>query len=59
MLTTTHKLSVMEARQIKEALLRDMPADPVGLAQELIEAFAAIERATEGAASSPAPRGER
>lgn len=60
MLQLTHKLSAFEAEQIKEALLRDMPACPVDVAQELIAAFAVIDAATaEAAPSSPAPAGGR
>lgn len=48
---TTHKLSALEAEQIKEALLRTLASvtSPVDVAQELIKAFALIDATTESA----------
>jgi hypothetical protein len=39
-------LALDDAEAIKEALLRDMPTEPVERAQELIKAFALIDAAT-------------
>lgn len=61
MLNTSHKLSVNEADHMKDALLSSLALviSPVDVARELIKAFALIDEATAGAASSRVPAEER